>query len=86
MIFNLEMITRDPLKIPVYTPKYWATFDDSYSPLPGRDLAKVLALARKNKPKKPLPRTTGLSAEAQIKLEDDLNQQCITYARQNLGL
>ncbi len=24
--------------IPVFTKKYWATFDDSYSPLPGRDL------------------------------------------------
>ena len=86
MIINLEMITRDPLKIPVYTPQYWATFDDAYSPLPGRDLAKVLALVKKNRPKKPLPRTTGLAPEAQMKLEDDLNQQCITYARQNLGL
>ena len=86
MIINLEMITRDPLKIPVYTPKYWVTFDDTYSPLPGRDLAKVLALVKNNRPKKPLPMTTGLSPEAQLKLEDDLNQQCITYARQNLGL
>jgi 3-oxoisoapionate decarboxylase len=47
MIFDLEMITRDPLKIPVFTPKYWATFDDSYSPLPGRDLAKILAMVKK---------------------------------------
>jgi len=47
MIFDLEMITRDPLKIPVFTAKYWATFDDDYSPLPGRDLAKVLALVRR---------------------------------------
>ena len=62
MIFDLEMITRDPLKIPVYTPKYWATFDDTVSPLPGRDLAKVLALVKKNRPKKPLPKVTGLSA------------------------
>ncbi len=29
---------------------------------------------------------TGLSAEAQIKLEDDHNRQCVSYARQNLGL
>ena len=86
MIFNLEMITRDPLKIPVYTPKYWATFDDAYSPLPGRDLAAVLALVKKNRPRKPLPRVTGLSAEAAVKLEDDCNAQCIAYARQNLGL
>jgi len=37
MPFDLEMITRDPLKIPVFTDKYWVTFDDQYSPLPGRD-------------------------------------------------
>ena len=29
MIFALEMITREPLKIPVFTKKYWATFDDA---------------------------------------------------------
>ena len=86
MIFDLEMITRDPLKIPVYTPKYWATFDDAYSPLPGRDLAKVLAIVKHNRPRKPLPRVTGLSTEAAIKLEDDCNLQCIAYARQNLNL
>jgi sugar phosphate isomerase/epimerase len=86
MIIDLEMITRDPLKIPVYTPKYWATFDDSYSPLPGRDLAKVLALVKKNPPKTPLPRTSGLSPEAQIKLEDELNLRCIAYARNNLDM
>ena len=86
MIFDLEMITRDPLKIPIYTPKYWATFDDTVSPLPARDLAKVLALVKKNRPKKPLPKVTGLSAQAAVKLEDDYNQQCIAYARQNLAL
>ena len=67
LIFELEMITRDPLKIPVFTPKYWATFDDSYSPLPGRDLAKVLNLVRKNRSKAPLPRISGLTPEAQVK-------------------
>jgi sugar phosphate isomerase/epimerase len=86
MIIDLEMITRDPLKIPVYTTKYWATFDDSYSPLPARDLAKVLAIVKKNRPKTPLPRTTGLSREEQVKLEDEYNARCIAYARQNLDL
>ncbi len=86
MIFELEMITRDPLKIPVFTTKYWATFDDSYSPLPGRDLAKTLELVRKNKPKAPLPRIAGLSSEAQIKLEDEYNLKCIAWARKNLDL
>jgi hypothetical protein len=86
IIFELEMITRDPLKIPVFTPKYWATFDDSLSPLPGRDLAKTLALVRKNKPKAPLTRVAGLSSEARIKLEDASNLKCITWARENLAL
>ena len=86
MIFDLEMITRDPLKIPVYTARYWATFDDSYSPLPGRDLAKVLALVKKNKPAKPLPRIAGLAPEAQVKAEDDYNNQCIAWAKQNLDM
>ena len=86
MIFNLEMITRDPLRIPVYTSKYWATFDDAYSPLPGRDLARILAMVRKNRPKSPLQRIAGLSQEAQLKAEDDNNAKCIAYARQNLEM
>ena len=32
---NIEMITRDPLKVPCLTERYWATFPD----LPGRHLA-----------------------------------------------
>jgi sugar phosphate isomerase/epimerase len=82
---DLEMITRDPLKIPVFTPKYWVTFDDAYSPLPGRDLAHTLDLVRKNKPKSPLPHMTGLSAEAQLKLEDECITKSLDYARQYLN-
>jgi sugar phosphate isomerase/epimerase len=83
--FDLEMITREPLKIPVFTDKYWATFDDSYSPLPGRDLAKVLELVH-HRPKNPLPRTSGLSTEAFLKLEDEMISRSINYAHQNLNL
>ncbi len=86
MIFALEMITRDPLKIPVYTKKYWVTFDDTVSPLPGRDLAHMLDLVHKNPPKQPLPRTSGLSPEQQVKLEQDLNNQCIAYAHKELDM
>jgi 3-oxoisoapionate decarboxylase len=86
MALDLETITRDPLKIPVFTGKYWASFDDSYSPLPGRDLARTLMLVKKNPPKKPLPRTSGLSPSDRLKLEDENNLASIQYARQNLGL
>ncbi len=81
MAFNLEMMTRDPLKIPVFTPGYWATFDDSYSPLPGRDLAKVLDIVRKNSPKQPLWYTSKMSQEAALKLEEENNRKCIEFAR-----
>jgi L-ribulose-5-phosphate 3-epimerase UlaE len=86
MLFCLEMITRDPLKVPVFTDKYWATFDDTYSPLPGRDLAKTLELVSNNPPKKPLPRISGLNPAQQVKLEDEYNQMCVEYARKNLDL
>jgi 3-oxoisoapionate decarboxylase len=86
MIFALEMITRDPLKIPVFTKKYWATFDDSYSPLPGRDLARILEIIRSSKPKVPLTRTTGLSPADGLKLEDELVNRSIAYARTSLRL
>jgi 3-oxoisoapionate decarboxylase len=86
MLFCLEMITRDPLKVPVFTDKYWVTFDDSYSPLPARDLAKVLELVRAHPPNEPLPRISGLASSLQVKAEDDHNQMCVDYARKNLDL
>ncbi len=86
MLFCLEMITRDPLKIPVFTDKYWVTFEASYSPLPGRDLAKVVELVRDHPPKKPLPRISGLTPAERVKAEDTYNQMCVDYARKNLDL
>jgi len=82
MVFDLEMITRDPLKVPIYTSKYWATFED----IPARQVARIMEIIEKNPPKKPLPKTTGLSAEEQVKLEEKYNLACIRYARENLGL
>ena len=85
MIFQLEMITRDPLKVPIFTEQYWKVFDDK-SPVPPRDLAMLIEWMRSHPPKKPLPRVSGVTPEARLKLEDDLNQQCIDYARANLPL
>jgi sugar phosphate isomerase/epimerase len=85
MPLDLEMITRDPLKIPIFTDGYWVTFDNAYSPLPGRDVARVVGLIRENKPKNPLPRTANLSPEAQLKLEDECISKSIEYARRFLA-
>ena len=83
--FGLEMITRDPLEIPVYTEQYWATFKDPSSPLPGRDLAHILDLVR-TKGRKDLQFISKMSPADQLKAEDDNNLACIKYARENLGL
>ena len=85
MLFQLEMITRDPLRVPIFTEQYWKVFDDK-SPVPPRDLAMLVDWIREHSPKKPLPRTTGLTPAQQLALEDDYNQRCIDYARAHLPL
>lgn len=80
--FSLEMITRDPLEIPCLTDKYWSTFDD----LNGVYLARMLSLVRANTPRRPSPRITGLSPEARLRLELELVERSIVYARSHLGL
>jgi sugar phosphate isomerase/epimerase len=79
---NLEMITRDPLKIPCLTDKYWATLEH----VPGRRLAEALALVRKHAAKKPLPRVSGLAREEQVKREDDNVRDSLRFAAGPLGL
>jgi 3-oxoisoapionate decarboxylase len=86
MLLCLEMITRDPLKVPVFTERYWPTFSDPQTGISGRDLAMVLELVRRNPPKTPLPRPDNLSLTDLIKAEDDYNLACIRYAHQNLDL
>ncbi len=77
---NLEMITRDPLRVPCLTEKYWATFPD----LPGRDLARTLALVRARASR--LPTVTGLSLTEQIKAEEDNVRRSFVCAGEKLGL
>jgi hypothetical protein len=79
--FNLEMITRDPLRIPCLTDGYWATLAD----VPGRDLARALALVRRTA-KKPLPRVAALPQDEQLAVEDRNVRDSFRYAREHLGL
>lgn len=79
---SVEMITRDPLKIPCLTDKYWVTF-------PGRDpihLARTLRMVRANKPANPLPRMEALDRDARLRLEIDNVKQCLHYAREQMNL
>jgi sugar phosphate isomerase/epimerase len=80
--FSLEMITRDPLDVPCITGKYWATFED----VGGGVLAAALARIRANKPRAPLPRISGLSADQRYALELEYVDRSIRYAGEHLGL
>ncbi len=80
--FSLEMITRDPLRIPCLTDDYWATFAD----VPGRDLARTLAMVRKHAPKRLLPRVSTLPEADQLKAEDDNVRRSLAYARKHLPM
>jgi sugar phosphate isomerase/epimerase len=77
---NLEMITRDPLKVPCLTPRYWATLEN----VPGRRLAAMIALVRARVGKKPLPRIGELSKEEQVRREDENVRQSLRFARETL--
>lgn len=79
--FNLEMITRDPLQVPVLKEEYWATMPG----VPGSELAFSVALARKGDTSG-LPRTEGLNDADLVALEEKQIRQSFDYAREELGL
>jgi 3-oxoisoapionate decarboxylase len=80
--FNIEMITRDPLKVPCVSEPYWATFPD----LPARQLARAIRLVRDHAPGRPLPRISHLPQQEQRRAEDDNVNKCLAFARARLGL
>lgn len=81
--FCLEMSTRDPLKVPVFTDKYWATLKD----VPGSDFARTLKLVRsKGVPREKMPVVDGLPLEAKVKLEEEAVKASLAYAAEVLKL
>jgi sugar phosphate isomerase/epimerase len=79
--FNLEMITRDPLKIPCLTEGYWATFDQ----ISASELAGFLYKIKKDKSASPLTVISKNSADDRLALEIENNKASLKYARQRLG-
>lgn len=81
--FCLEMITRDPLRVPYLTDRYWVPFDAT-ARRPERLRAfetRVLSKAREQ-----LPRISHLSGRAQLAAEDDNLRACVAHARDVLKL
>jgi 3-oxoisoapionate decarboxylase len=80
--FCLEMMTRDPLKVPYLEDRYWVTREK-------RDPARIrrfedAVLSRSTTA--PLPRISDLGDEAKIAAEDSNVRLCAAYATKNLGL
>ncbi len=79
---TLEMITRDPLRVPCLTEKYWATFPNRN----GRYLARTLAMVRSHPPPQPLPGMEGLDHAARLRRERENVERCLRYAVEVMGL
>jgi sugar phosphate isomerase/epimerase len=80
--FSLEMATRDPLKVPCLTDKYWATFAD----VPGSDLARILRYVRSNSSKGHLTKVQHLPTNELVKLEEANIKKCLAFAKEHLNL
>jgi len=79
--FSLEMMTRDPLKVPCLTEAYWAAMGD----IPGSYLARTLKMVR-TWGKQSLAQVSQLSMSEQFVLEDANVRKCLAYAKERLGL
>ena len=80
--FNLEVITRDPLKVPVLADSYWATLTD----VPATDLARTLRLVKAKSSVQPLAYPSQLSPAEQVEAETGNIRRSLAYARERLGL
>lgn len=78
--FNLEMITRDPLRIPCLTEGYWATMANT----PASQLARTLATAKQHSSRGPLPRTSEMEPDEQLRLEDEHVRVSLAWAAAHL--
>ncbi len=75
--FSLEMITRDPLEIPVLTEAYWPAMQV----VPAEDVADTLRMVRKNKFKTDLPTIAQLSPEERLAVEEQNNLESLAYSK-----
>lgn len=69
LVFNLEMATRDPLKIPCLIDDYYATFAPDYR---ARLLGAVMERVKSDPPKQPVPFIGG-KPTAQVLAEEETN-------------
>ncbi|MEN2281602.1 sugar phosphate isomerase/epimerase [Algoriphagus sp. SE2] len=80
--FSLEMITRDPLEIPILDEAYWGTFPDSSA----LELAKTLRMVKESSFEKGLPKVSNLTPEERLAFEENNVIACLNFSEKKLGL
>lgn len=75
--FSLEMITRDPLQIPILTKEYWPAMQI----VPAHDVADTLRRVRQNKFKTDLPTVAQLSSDARLAVEEKNILESLQYSK-----
>ena len=78
--FNLEMITRNPLRVPVFLNSYWHTMNR----LPASDLARTLKLAKAGNANS-LPTITNRNEVGRLEFEETNVRRSFAFAREELG-
>lgn len=79
--FSLELITRDPLRVPVLNDSYWSTF----TKVPGYDLARTLRYVRENATDN-LQYISQMTPAEQLAREDVNVRESLDYARDTLRI
>ena len=80
LVFNLEMATRDPLRVPCLTDGYFATF-------PEREAARLNVMmnwVKANPPTQPPPSVIGKTTDAVLAEEETNNRQCLGWMQKHL--
>jgi sugar phosphate isomerase/epimerase len=75
--FNLEMITRDPLKIPCLTAEFWSTLPD-VSPL---ELARTLRMVKEKRDTDGLPEVSHLNDEEKLTVEEQNILESLSHSK-----
>ena len=74
---SLEMITRDPLKVPCLTPQYWTVFPERN----GAYLARTLRLVQQHSGVSLLPTVSDLAPPERVRIEEENVKACLRYAQ-----
>lgn len=82
IVLNLEMATRDPLRVPCLTDGFFATFPDRKA----SHLAPALQRVNENPPKSPVPIVSGKPTAQVLVEEEQNNRHGLGWMKQRLAI